>query len=105
MTIKTTPWDSAEFLDSEEAIEAYLEAARKAGDEVLLALAMKNADRARERLKNHVYLGDRIDNWFAGMELALLLSAIAVALLIAAYSPDGFWPGLWETLKQLNAYH
>jgi hypothetical protein len=55
----------------------------------------------RESAEKHVYLRDRMDGWFAGLELALWLGATCVAVLVAAYSPDGFWPGFLEALKQL----
>lgn len=61
---------------------------------------MTNAPK-RESAEKHVYLPDRMNGWFAGLELALWLGATGVALLVAAYSPDGFWPGLLEALKQL----
>ncbi|TGS15840.1 hypothetical protein EN852_009385 [Mesorhizobium sp. M2E.F.Ca.ET.209.01.1.1] len=55
----------------------------------------------REPAEKHVYLQDRMDSWSAGLELALYLGAVGVALLAAAYSPAGFWHGFLETLKQL----
>ncbi|MER9746738.1 hypothetical protein [Mesorhizobium sp. M0140] len=55
----------------------------------------------RVSTEKHVYLRDRMNGWSAGLELALWLGAMGVAWLVAAYSPDGFWPGLWEALKQL----
>ena len=57
--------------------------------------------RKRDSIGEHVYLKDRIDNWYANLELAILLCAIGLALLAAAYSPDGFWRGLLDALKQL----
>ncbi|MER9869187.1 hypothetical protein NKJ35_18765 [Mesorhizobium sp. M0136] len=55
----------------------------------------------RESAEKHIYLRDRMDGWSAGLELALWFGATGVALLVAAYSPDGFWQGLLEALKQL----
>ncbi|MER9684988.1 MULTISPECIES: hypothetical protein [unclassified Mesorhizobium] len=57
--------------------------------------------RKRNSGEEHVYLRDRMDSWFGGLELAFLLCAMGVALLVAAYSPDGFWQGLWEALMQM----
>ncbi|MBA1140594.1 hypothetical protein [Mesorhizobium neociceri] len=56
--------------------------------------------RKRNSGGEHVYLKDRMDSWSAGLELAFLLCALGLALLAAAYSPDGFWQGLWEALIQ-----
>lgn len=47
MGIETTPWDRAEFLDSPEAILAYLEAVFEGGDPELIALALSNLARAK----------------------------------------------------------
>ncbi|NUS22494.1 MAG: hypothetical protein HOQ25_22355 [Mesorhizobium sp.] len=55
----------------------------------------------RESAEKHVYLQDRMDGWSVGLELALYLGAVGVALLVATSSPDGFWQGLLEALKQL----
>ncbi|RWC56427.1 hypothetical protein [Mesorhizobium sp.] len=57
--------------------------------------------RRREPVEKHVYLRDRVNNWEVGLGLAFWFCAIGIALLVAAYSPDGFWQGLWEALKQL----
>ncbi len=55
----------------------------------------------RESTEKHVYLQDWMDSWSVGLELALYLGAVGVALLVATYSPAGFWHGLLEALKQL----
>jgi len=47
MTIETTPWDPTEFLDSDEAIAAYLEAAFEEGDPKFIAIALGNIARAK----------------------------------------------------------
>jgi DNA-binding phage protein len=47
MGIETTRWDTAEFLDSTEAVLAYLEAVFEDGDPELIALALNNVARAR----------------------------------------------------------
>ena len=52
-------------------------------------------------VEQHVYLQDRMDGWSVGLEFALCLGAAGVALLVAVYSPAGFWHGLLEALKQL----
>jgi hypothetical protein len=55
----------------------------------------------RESAEKHVYLRDRMNGSSAGLELALWLGAMGVALLVAAYAPDGFWRGFLDALKQL----
>ena len=47
MAIKTTKWDTSEFLDSEEKIFAYIEAAFEDGDPDLIRTALGNVARAR----------------------------------------------------------
>ena len=47
MTLKTTPWDSAELLESPEAIAAYIEAAFEDGDPSLITHALGVVARAR----------------------------------------------------------
>ena len=47
MTLETTPWDSAEFLGSTEAIAAYIEAALEDGDPALVTHALGVVARAR----------------------------------------------------------
>ncbi|MBK9163463.1 MAG: putative addiction module antidote protein [Acidobacteria bacterium] len=45
--IKTTPWDPAEHLNSEEEMAAYLEAALEEGEPSLVAAALGDIARAR----------------------------------------------------------
>ena len=47
MPLETTPFDSAEYLDSEEAIEAYLEDAIESDDPAVIAHALGAIARAR----------------------------------------------------------
>jgi probable addiction module antidote protein len=47
MAIETTAWDSAELLDTPEAVAAYLEAAFEEGDLLLIACALEVAARAK----------------------------------------------------------
>jgi probable addiction module antidote protein len=49
VTIETTKWDSADYLDTEEDIEAYLEAAREENDPALMEHGLKAVERARAR--------------------------------------------------------
>ncbi|ESZ76461.1 hypothetical protein X726_13255 [Mesorhizobium sp. L103C105A0] len=42
-----------------------------------------------------------MDNWEAGLGVAFWFCAIGIVLLGAAYSPDGFWRGLWQALTQM----
>lgn len=45
-----SPYDSSDYLDSEEAIGEYLRAAQEAGDPAALDLALRNIEKARSRL-------------------------------------------------------
>ena len=47
MAIETTKWDSADFLDTPEAVAAYLEAAFEDGDPQVIAHALGVVARAR----------------------------------------------------------
>lgn len=47
MGIETRPWDTAEYLDSKEAILAYLEAVFEDGDPELITVALNNVARAK----------------------------------------------------------
>jgi probable addiction module antidote protein len=47
MPLETTKWDVAEYLDSEEAIFAYIEAAFEDGDPAVITHALGNIARAR----------------------------------------------------------
>lgn len=47
LTVKTTSYDSAEFLDSEEAIEEYLAAAFETADPAFIARCLGTVARAR----------------------------------------------------------
>ena len=47
MTLETTPWDSAEFFGSTQAIAAYIEAALEDGDPALVTHALGVVARAR----------------------------------------------------------
>lgn len=47
MPLKTTKWDAADFLDSPEAIAAYLEAAFEDGDPRVIAHALGDIARAK----------------------------------------------------------
>ena len=47
MVIKTTKWDVADHLDSEESIAYYLEAAFEDGDPALITIALGDVARAK----------------------------------------------------------
>lgn len=47
MAIETTKWDGAEYLDTPEAIAAYLEAAFEDGDPQVITHALGNIARAK----------------------------------------------------------
>jgi hypothetical protein len=75
MAIETSPWDTAEFLDSREAILAYLEAVFEDGDPELIVLALNDVARARglaqDALTGHSDLASGIATLKAlGLELA-----------------------------------
>jgi len=56
MALKTTEWDPSEYLDSPQAIAAYLEAAFEDGDSSLIAAALGDIARAMGALwqtENH----------------------------------------------------
>ena len=50
-TIRTSPWDAADHLESDEDIVAYLEAAFEDGDPALIAAALGDIARARGMTK------------------------------------------------------
>ena len=47
MAVETTPWDASDFLTSDEAIAAYLDAALEDGDPRVVAMALGNIARAK----------------------------------------------------------
>ncbi len=47
MGIETSRWDTAEFLDSPDAVLAYVEAVFEDGDPELIVLALNNVARAK----------------------------------------------------------
>jgi probable addiction module antidote protein len=47
MTLKTTPWDAANYLTDKESIAAYLDAALEDGDPDLLKAALGDIARAK----------------------------------------------------------
>ena len=47
MADETTPWDASDFLTSDEAIAAYLDAALEDGDPRVVAMALGNIARAK----------------------------------------------------------
>ena len=47
MTLETTPWDSADYLDTPEAIAAYVEAAFEDGDPALITHVLGTVARAK----------------------------------------------------------
>jgi probable addiction module antidote protein len=47
MTLETTKWDAADYLDSPEMIAAYIDAALEDGDPALIAAALENVARAK----------------------------------------------------------
>jgi probable addiction module antidote protein len=51
MTLKTAPWDAAEFLDTDEAVEEYIAAAFETEDPAHIAKALGTVARARNMSK------------------------------------------------------
>ena len=47
MTLETTPWDSADYLDTPEAVAAYVEAAYEDGDPALITHVLGTVARAK----------------------------------------------------------
>lgn len=47
MTLKTIPWDAAEFLETEEDMAAYLNAALEDGNPAVIEMALSDIARAR----------------------------------------------------------
>jgi probable addiction module antidote protein len=47
MTLKTKPWDAADYLNTEEDIEAYLNAAFEDGDPALIRAALNDVARSK----------------------------------------------------------
>ena len=47
MALKTTRWDASEFLDSDEAVAAYLNAAFEEGDPTLIAASIGHVAKAK----------------------------------------------------------
>jgi len=52
MVVKTTCFDSAEYLDSDEAISGYLEEALATGDPTFITHALGTIARARHNIEN-----------------------------------------------------
>ncbi|MDQ2859319.1 MAG: putative addiction module antidote protein [Pseudomonadota bacterium] len=84
MTIKTRPFDPAEFLDAPEAVAEYLEAAFESGDHAVIADALGVAARAR------------------GMSQLARDTGLARPALYRALSPEGH-PEFETVLKVLRA--
>ena len=65
MAIETVPWNTADHLDSEEMILAYLDAVFEDGDPELIAVALNNVARARgfksaDELNAHADIGELV---------------------------------------------
>ena len=52
MALKTTRFESAEYLDSDEAINVYLEEALATGDPAFITQALGTIARARRNIEN-----------------------------------------------------
>ena len=81
---KTRPWDAADFLENEEEIVAYLEAAFEDGDPQLIAAALGDIARSQ------------------GMTKVALKSGLGRESLYRALSPEGN-PGFATVLKVVQA--
>ena len=81
---KTRPWDAADFLENEEEIVAYLEAAFEDGDPQLIAAALGDIARSQ------------------GMAKVALKSGLGRESLYKALSPEGN-PGFATVLKVVQA--
>jgi probable addiction module antidote protein len=85
MSLKTTKWDVNEFLDSEERVALFLEAAFEDGDPALITAALGEVARAR------------------GMTQTAKDSGIAREALYRALSADGH-PEFNTVLKVLRSF-
>ena len=81
---RTRPWDAADFLENEEEIVAYLEAAFEDGDTQLIAAALGDIARSQ------------------GMTKVALKSGLGRESLYRALSPEGN-PGFATVLKVVQA--
>ena len=81
---KTRPWDAADFLENEEEIVAYLEAAFEDGDPQLIAATLGDIARSQ------------------GMTKVALKSGLGRESLYRALSPEGN-PGFATVLKVVQA--
>ena len=81
---RTRPWDAADFLENEEEIVAYLEAAFEDGDPQLIAAALGDIARSQ------------------GMAKVALKSGLSRESLYKALSPEGN-PGFATVLKVVQA--
>jgi len=84
MALKTTPYDTAKYLDSEEKLAAYIDAVLEDGDPALVTHALGVAARAR------------------GMAQIARDTGLSRESLYRALSADGN-PGLATVLKVLKA--
>ena len=81
---RTRPWDAADFLENEEEIVVYLEAAFEDGDPQLIAAALGDIARSQ------------------GMTKVALKSGLGRESLYKALSPEGN-PGFATVLKVVQA--
>ncbi len=85
MSLKTRPWDAAEYLDSPGAIAEYLKAAFEDGDPQVISAALGDVARAR------------------GMTELSRETGLSRESLYRALSPDGH-PEFSTVVKVLNAF-
>jgi probable addiction module antidote protein len=71
MTLKTTPWDAADYLTDSDSIAAYLDAALEDGDPALIKAALGDIARAK------------------GMSEIAEATGLSRTSLYKALSPDG----------------
>ena len=81
---RTRPWDAADYLETEEDIVAYLEAALEEGDPALIAAALGDIARAK------------------GMTIVAADAGLGRESLYKALSPDGN-PEFATVLKVMRA--
>lgn len=64
MPVEVKPWDVTELLTSEKIIAAYLEEAQAEDDPAMLARALEDVRRAREKNKQTAPVGKSVSRQF-----------------------------------------
>jgi probable addiction module antidote protein len=98
MPLETKPWDASEYLDSEEAVAAYLDAAFEDGDPRLIATALGDVARARGMSEIAVKAGLSRESLYRALskdgnpELATVLKVVRALGMRISIDPKPFSP-------------